>query len=297
MDTGELFKEASPMARKLQDAVVVVKVGGHAMVDPEARSGIIKDIVALQHFGLKPIIVHGGGPEIDAMMKRMGKTPEFISGLRVTDDETLEIVRMVLFGNVNTDIVTLIGKHGGKGAGVIGNDGSLILARKKTPEKVMIDGIEKLVDFGWVGETERVNPEILEILLKGGYIPVISPIGYDAAGHCYNLNADTAAGDVAAAVKARCLISLTDVDGVMMDPSKKDTLQRKLTVKQCYDLIREGIISKGMIPKILSSIAVVNSGIESVHIVNGNKPQALLLELLTEKGIGTSIVPDEKHIL
>ena len=278
------------MVKKMIGAVVVVKVGGHAMVDPEARSGIIKDIVALQHLGIKPIIVHGGGPEIDAMMKRMGKTPEFISGLRVTDDETLEIVRMVLFGNVNTDIVTLIGKHGGKGAGVIGNDGRLIVARKKTPEKVMIDGIEKLVDFGWVGETERVNPEILDILLKNGYIPVISPIGYDIAGHCYNLNADTAAGDVAAAVKAKCLISLTDVDGVMMDPSKKDTLQKKLTIEQCFDLIKTGIISKGMIPKILSSIVVVKSGIDSVHIVNGNKPQALLLELLTEKGVGTSIV-------
>ncbi len=278
------------MVKTMIGAVVVVKVGGHAMVDPEARSGIIKDIVALQHLGLKPIIVHGGGPEIDAMMKRMGKTPEFISGLRVTDDETLEIVRMVLFGNVNTDIVTLIGKHGGKGAGVIGNDGRLIVARKKSPEKVMIDGIEKLVDFGWVGETERVNPEILNILLKNGYIPVISPIGYDLGGHCYNLNADTAAGDVATAVKAKCLISLTDVDGVMMDPSKKETLQRKLTIEQCFDLIKKGIISKGMIPKILSSVAVVRSGIDSVHIVNGNKPQALLLELLTEKGVGTSIV-------
>ncbi|HEY3422659.1 MAG TPA: acetylglutamate kinase [Methanocellaceae archaeon] len=290
MDTGELFTETSPMAKKLQDAVVVVKVGGHAMVDPEARSGIIKDIVTLQHFGLKPIIVHGGGPEIDAMMKRMGKTPEFISGLRVTDDETLEIVRMVLFGNVNTDIVSLIVKHGGKGTGVIGNDGGLIVARKKTPEKVMIDGTERLIDFGWVGETDRVNPEILEILLKNGYIPVISPIGYDATGQCYNLNADTAAGDIAVAVKAKCLISLTDVDGVMMDPAKKDTLQRKLTIGQCHDLIKRGIISKGMIPKILSSVAVVESGLDSVRIVNGNKPQALLLELLTEKGIGTSIV-------
>ncbi len=290
MDKGELFTEASPIANKLHGAVVVVKVGGHAMVDPEARSGIIKDIVALQHFGLKPIIVHGGGPEIDGMMKRMGKTPEFISGLRVTDDETLEIVRMVLFGNVNTDIVTLIVKHGGKGTGVIGNDGGLIMARKKTPEMVMIDGVEKLVDFGWVGETDHVNPEILNILLENGYIPVISPIGYDAAGQCYNLNADTAAGDIAAAVKAKCLISLTDVDGVMMDPSNKDTLQRKLTIEQCHDLIKKGIISKGMIPKILSSVAVVLSGIDSVHIVNGNKPQALLLELLTEKGVGTSIV-------
>jgi acetylglutamate kinase len=290
MDMGELFTEASPEVKKMKGVVVVVKVGGHAMVDPAARSNIIRDIVTLQRYGLKPIIVHGGGPEIDNMMKRMGKTPEFVSGLRVTDDETLEIVRMVLFGNVNTDIVALIVKHGGKGAGVIGNDGSLIVARKKAPEKVMIDGLERLVDFGWVGETEHVNPEILEILTGHDYIPVISPIGYDAAGHCYNLNADTAAGDIAAAVKAKCLISLTDVDGVMMDPSKKDTLQRKLSVEQCRDLIKKGVISRGMIPKILSSVAVVESGIDSVHIINGNRPQALLLEVLTEKGVGTSIV-------
>ena len=196
---------------------------------------------------------------------------------------------MVLFGNVNTDIVTLIEKHGGKGAGVIGNDGRLIVARKKTPEKVMIDGIEKLVDFGWVGETDHVNPEILEILLDHGYIPVISPIGYDAAGQCYNLNADTAAGDIAAAVKAKCLVSLTDVDGDD-GPLQKRHASTETQIEQCHDLIKKGIISKGMIPKILSSVAVVNSGIDSVHIVNGNKPQALLLELLTEKGVGTSIV-------
>ena len=290
METGDAFTVTPEMAETLKGAVVVVKVGGHAMVDPSARSGIIKDIVTLQHFGLKPIIVHGGGPEIDAMMKRMGKEPKFVLGLRVTDAETLEIVRMVLFGNVNTDIVTLIQKHGGQGVGLIGNDGMLIVARKKDPEKAIIDGKETLVDFGWVGETDRVNPEILEVLLSKGYIPVISPLGYDARGQCYNLNADTAAGDIAAAVRAKCLVSLTDVDGVMMDPVKKDTLQRKLSISQCHELIKKGIISKGMIPKILSSIAVVNSGIDSVHIINGNKPQALLYELLTEGGIGTSIV-------
>jgi len=289
MDREAFFLENTLQARALRGAIVVVKVGGHAMVDPAARSGIIGDIVTLRGLGAKPVIVHGGGPEIDAMMKRTGMAPRFVSGLRVTDDRTLEIVRMVLAGNVNPDIVSLISRHGGRGVGLLGNDGDLIVARKKPPEKVVVDGREELVDYGWVGETERVNPAILHDLLDKGYIPVISPIGYDREGRCLNLNADTAAGDLAAALKAKCLVSLTDVDGVMMDPSVKSSLISHLTETQCDDLTRNGVISRGMIPKILSSIAVLKAGAESVHIINGNVPRALLLELLTEKGIGTSL--------
>jgi acetylglutamate kinase len=292
MDPAESFGEMLPWLKKYRDAVIVIKVGGHAMVDPAARSSMIKDIVTLKFLGAKPVIVHGGGPEIDAMMKRMGKTPKFVSGLRVTDGETLEIVRMVLVGNVNADIVSLISKHGGNGAGILGNDGNLIVARRKSPEKAVIDGKETEVDYGWVGETERINPRILDILMENEFIPVISPIGYDAEGNCLNLNADTAAGDIAAAIKARSLVSLTDVDGVMMDPSKKDTLIPQLNIAQCFDLIEKGVISKGMIPKILSSVAVVKSGIQSVHIINGNIPHALLQELLTDKGIGTCIIKE-----
>lgn len=292
MDVGDSFTEALPRLQALHGAIVVIKVGGHAMVDTAARSGMIKDIVTLQFLGIRPVIVHGGGPEIDSMMKRMGKTPQFVSGLRVTDDETMEIVRMVLVGNVNTDIVSLISKFGGKACGIIGNDGNLIIAKKKANEKALVEGHETEVDYGWVGETVRINPEILNIMLSGGYIPVISPIGYDAEGRCLNLNADTAAGDIAAAIKAKSLLTLTDVDGVMMDPAKKDSLIRRLTIKQCYDLIDKGIISRGMIPKILSSIGVVKSGIDSVHIINGNVPHALLQELLTERGIGTTIVKE-----
>lgn len=290
MDIGELFTETLPRFKEIRDTVVVIKVGGHAMVDPIAREDMIKDIVTLQSLGLKPVIVHGGGPEIDMMMKRMGKTPTFISGLRVTDDETMEIVRMVLVGNVCTDIVSLISRNGGKGIGLIGNDGNLITARRKVPEKVIIDGKETIVDYGWVGETENINPEIIFLMLKNGYIPVISPIGFDRDGKCLNLNADTAAGDIAIAIKARSLILLTDVNGVMMDPTKKDTLISQLTIDECYDLINKGIISKGMIPKVLSSISVLRSGITSVHIINGNIQHALILELLTEKGVGTSII-------
>jgi acetylglutamate kinase len=276
-------------ARALRGAIVVVKVGGHAMVDPAARSGIIRDIVALRGPGARPVIVHGGGPEIDAMMKRTSMTPRFVAGLRVTDDPTLEVVRMVLVGNVNPDIVSLISRHGGKGVGLLGNDGDLIVARKKPLEKVMVDGREEMVDYGWVGDVEKVEPAILHDLMSRGYIPVISPIGYDREGQCLNLNADTAAGDIAAALKAKCLVSLTDVDGVMMDPKDKGSLIPHLTEARCHELIKSGVISRGMIPKILSSIAVLKAGTESVHIINGNLPGALLLELLTAKGIGTSL--------
>lgn len=289
MGSGDLLGEA-PHADAVREAIIVVKVGGHAMVDPAARSGIIEDIVALQKtYGAKPVIVHGGGPEIDAMMTRTGLTPRFVSGLRVTDDQTMEIVRMVLVGNVNPDIVMLIQKHGGRGIGLIGNDGGLITAHKKPPELVRVDGKETLVDYGWVGETDKINPMILIDLLDKGYIPVISPIGYDRDGRCLNLNADTAAGDIAAALKAQSLISLTDVNGVMTDPKDKTSLVYHLTEAESEDLIKRGIISGGMIPKIRSSITVLRAGTDSVHIINGNLPHALLLELLTEKGIGTSL--------
>ena len=278
-----------PGRKEVEGAIIVIKVGGHAMVDPVARSGIIRDIVELGKLGAKPVIVHGGGPEIDVMMKRMGKEPNFVAGLRVTDDEALEIVRMVLVGNVNPDIVSLIVRHGGKGIGLIGSNGSLLVARKKPLEKVKVDGVETMVDYGWVGDTEKVNPGIVLELLDLGYIPVISPIGYDRDGHCLNLNADTAAGDIAASLKASSLVSLTDVNGVMMDPADKSSLLSHLTEKECDDLIEKGIISRGMIPKIKSSIAVLKAGTESVHIVNGNIEHALLLELLTEKGIGTRL--------
>jgi acetylglutamate kinase len=289
MDREAFVRANAKQARDLRGAIIVVKVGGHAMVDTAARSGIIGDVVALRALGAMPVIVHGGGPEIDAMMKRTNMTPNFVAGLRVTDDATLEVVRMVLVGNVNPDIVNLISRHGGKGVGLLGNDGNLIMARKKPLEKVLVDGHEEMVDYGWVGDVEKVNPAILHDLLDKGYIPVISPIGYDHEGRCLNLNADTAAGDIAAALKAKSLVSLTDVDGVMMDPKDKGSLISHLTEAGCNELIKSGVISKGMIPKIKSSIGVLKAGTESVRIINGNIPGALLQELLTEKGIGTTL--------
>lgn len=292
MDPAESFDEMLPWLRKYRDAAIVIKVGGHAMVDPAARSSMIKDIVTLKYLGARPVIVHGGGPEIDAMMKRLGKAPKFVSGLRVTDDETMEIVRMVLVGNVSADIVALIARHGGRGVGLAGSDGDLIVARKKAPEKAMVDGREALVDYGWVGETVRVDPGLIATLLENGYIPVISPIGYDEDGNCLNLNADTAAGDIAAAIRAASLVSLTDVDGVLLDPADRGSRISRLNVARCRELIEKGVISRGMIPKVLSSIAVVEAGIGSVHIVNGSVPHALLRELMAEKGIGTCITEE-----
>ncbi|MCD1294958.1 acetylglutamate kinase [Methanocella sp. CWC-04] len=292
MDIGEMFTDALPWLKKYRDAIIVIKVGGHAMVDSEARNGIIKDIVTLRYMGMKPVIVHGGGPEIDAMMKKLGKTPSFVSGLRVTDDETMDIVRMVLVGKVNTDLVALISRHGGKGIGLKGIDGNLLLAKKKGPERITVEGKDVDVDYGWVGETEKIDPDILFTMLEKGFIPVISPIGYDRDGRALNINADTAAGDIAASLKAVSLLSLTDVDGILMDPNDKASLLSHLNIMDCYDLIKKGVISKGMIPKVLSSITVLNAGIESVRIINGNVKHAVLLELLTEKGIGTQIVKE-----
>lgn len=287
MEVAELAR--SPRLGEVKGAIIVIKVGGHAMVDPAARSSIIKDIVTLQRLGAKPVIVHGGGPEIDAMLKRMGKSPNFVAGIRVTDDETLEIVRMVLVGNVNPDIVSLIVRHGGKGVGLVGNHGSLLVARKKPLETVKVDGKEMLVDYGWVGDTEAINSDIVLDLIDKGYIPVISPVGYDREGHCLNLNADTVAGDIASALRTGSLVSLTDVNGVMMDPADKGSLISHLTEAECVELIDKGIISRGMIPKIQSSISVLKAGTQSVHIINGNIEHALLLELLTEQGIGTRL--------
>ena len=289
MVSGDLQVDGG-RAAALRDATIVVKVGGHAMVDPAARAGMIADVVELRdRYGARPLIVHGGGPEIDAMMKRLGLTPKFVSGLRVTDDATLEIVRMVLVGNVNPDLVEQIGRHGGRGIGLIGNDGDLLVAGKKPPELAKVDGQETLVDFGWVGEVRKVDPTLLLDLLDKGYIPVISPIGYDREGRCLNLNADTVAGDIAAALKAASLVALTDVDGVMMDPNDRSSLLHHLDDAECEDLLRRGVISRGMIPKIQSSLAVLRAGAGAVHIVNGNVPHALLKELLTEKGVGTTL--------
>ncbi len=289
----DILIEALPYIREFHDSIIVIKMGGHAIVNPEIMEKIVQDIVLLKFVGIDPVIVHGGGPEITEKMERMGKKPEFVAGLRVTDDETLEIARMVLVGNVNSKIVSLISKHGGKGIGLSGSDGRLIVARKLAPRRVTVGGIEKEIDLGWVGETEEINPEIVMILAGKGYIPVISPIATDEKGNDLNVNADTVAGDIASALRARKLIALTDVPGILRDQNDPKTRISRLSFDDIEKLIEENTISGGMIPKIMSSAAALKGGVRQVHIIDGGSPHSLLIELFTNEGIGTMIYSKE----
>ncbi|MCK4458176.1 MAG: acetylglutamate kinase [Methanosarcinales archaeon] len=282
---ANILIEALPYIQEFADSIMVIKIGGNAIVEPSTLDDIIRDVILLQCIGIHPIIVHGGGPEISKKMERLGKKPEFAGGLRITDEETLEITRMVLVGNVNTKIVSMIGKYGGKGVGLSGKDGKLILARKKAP--VTVEGVEDAVDLGWVGETEIINPEIIMITSGRGYIPVIAPIAVDLAGNSLNLNADTVSGDIAAALRAKKLILLTDVPGVLLDHSVKNTRLSHISASDADDLIEKGVISGGMIPKVHAGVCAINGGVSKVHIIDGSKPHSLLLELLTDEGIGT----------
>ncbi len=268
--------EALPYIREFHESIMVIKVGGHAMVNPEVMSDIIQDLVLLRFVGIHPIIVHGGGPEISEKMKRMGKESQFVGGLRVTDDETLEIARMVLVGNINTEIVALIGKHGGKGVGLSGKDGKTIIAKKKPSQKVMIENVEHEVDLGWVGDTEIINTELLNILIREGYIPVISPIAMDINGKALNINADTVAGDIAAALKAKKLILMTDVPGLLRDINDRSSRISRVAIEDIDDMVDSGLISGGMIPKMRSA-------------ATSSVSHSILLELFTDTGIGTMV--------
>lgn len=285
--------EALPYIREFYDSIMVIKIGGHAIVDSAIMDQIVQDIVLLKFVGIHPVIVHGGGPEITEKMERMGKKPAFVAGLRITDDETLEIARMVLVGNVNSKIISLISKHGGKGVGLSGSDGRLIVARKIAPQRVNVEGIEKEIDLGWVGETEVINPEIVMILAGKGYIPVISPIATDEKGNDLNVNADTVAGDIAASLKSKKLISLTDVPGILRDPKDPETRISRIVLDEIETLINGNILGGGMIPKVKSAASAVRAGVEQVHIIDGSRPHSLLLELFTHEGIGTMIYRKE----
>ena len=289
MKRENVLIEALPYIREFHDSIIVIKIGGHAMLDQKIMNDIVRDLVLLRYVGMRPIVVHGGGPEITRKMEKMGKKPEFVAGLRITDEETLEIVRMVLVGNVNTRIVSLIGKHGAKGMGLSGKDGCLIVARKKAPQKVLIEGVEQEVDLGWVGETEKINPEVLMLAVEKGYIPVISPIAVDANGNSLNVNADTVAGDMASSIKSKKLIMLTDVPGILSDPSDPRSIISRISVDDLRKLISSGTIQEGMIPKIEACIRAIEGSVEKAHILDGSLPHALLLELFTDKGIGTMI--------
>ena len=281
----DVLIEALPYIKKFHNKKILIKYGGHAMIDDEAMSSTARDTVLLKYVGMKPLIVHGGGPEITRSMDKLGKEPKFIKGLRVTDEETMEIIEMVLVGKISTDIVSQLIKHDGDAISVSGKDSSLIFAHKKEVSKID----EEIVDLGLVGEVDKVNSKLLETFLENDYIPVISPVGIAEDGTSLNLNADTAAGEVASAVDAEKLIILTDVPGVLRDPSDHSSLIHKIRISEVPDLIDQGIISGGMIPKIETCVKAIENGVKSCHIIDGRKKHSILLEIFTTDGIGTMI--------
>lgn len=286
-DRARILSEALPFMQLYDKRTVVVKYGGHAMGDEALGAEFARDIVLLKQAGLNPIVVHGGGPQIGAMLTRLGIKSEFSGGLRITDKATVEIVEMVLAGSINKQIVAQLNQAGGRAVGLCGKDGNLIVARKvehkvHDPES----NIEKLLDLGFVGEPAAINPEILQVIQKSDIIPVIAPIGVSSDGHTYNINADTAAGAIAAAMGAARLLLLTDVSGVL---NKEGKLMEELTIEQARALMKDGTISGGMIPKLETCIEAVEGGVEAVVILDGRVPHAVLLELFTEHGAGTLI--------
>ena len=286
--TAATLIEALPYMRRYQDAVMVIKYGGHAMGDAEAAADFARDVVLMKQVGIEPIVVHGGGPQIRVMLERLKIQSAFVDGLRVTDAATVEIVEMVLAGKINKEIVSAIQAAGGRAVGISGKDGRLIEARKLTrTRRDPGSSIEEVVDLGFVGEPERINAQVLDIFRGTDVIPVIAPVAAGIDGHTYNINADTAAGAIAGALRARKLLMLTDVQGVM-DADRK--VVATLTDREARDWIASGIISGGMIPKIETCLAAVEAGVEAAVILDGRTPHAILLELFTAGGFGTQIL-------
>ncbi|GAB4541724.1 MAG: acetylglutamate kinase [Thermodesulfovibrionia bacterium] len=287
IEKANILIEALPYIRTFYGKTFVIKYGGAAMVDKRLKSAFAEDVVLLSYIGIKPVIVHGGGPEINKIMERMGKKPRFIHGQRVTDEETMDIVEMVLGGLINKQIVSLINSHGGKAIGLSGKDGNLINARRKTIKRQSPDtGVPEIIDIGLVGEVEEVNPEIIISTDKEGFIPVIAPIGISKKGETLNINADYVAGAIASALKAEKLILLTDVEGIK---DKEGNLLSTLNEKGIRSLLSNGTISGGMLPKVQACLDALNGGVNKTHIIDGRLPHAVLLEIFTEKGIGTEI--------
>jgi acetylglutamate kinase len=280
---AEVLLEALPYIREFRGKTVVIKYGGAAMERADLKEPFALDVVLLRLVGMKPVIVHGGGPQIGALMKRLGKEPRFVGGMRVTDEETVEIVEMVLVGRINKEIVGLISHHGGKAVGLSGKDATLLRARRRAHR--LPSGEE--VDIGLVGEVEAVNVEPIRLLEDNGFIPVIAPVGVGSGGETYNINADLVAGEVAAALGAEKLIHLTDVQGILDAEGK---LVSTLSRKEAERLVTAGVIDGGMLPKVESALRALEGGTSKAHIIDGRLPHAILLELFTRGGIGTEIV-------
>lgn len=278
---AEVLTQALPFIRKHTGKIIVVKYGGNAMIEDQLKQQVMEDIVLLWTIGIKVVLLHGGGPEINDVMQQMGKEPEFINGLRVTDKETVDIVQMVLAGKVNKTLVAMLESYGGNAMGISGIDGRLIEAETKD---------EKL---GFVGKVTHVNAEPIFDLLNSGYIPVISTVGCDKSGNIYNINGDTAAAHIAGALGAKRLILMTDIAGILTDKDDRNTLIPELSISEARKLADDGIINGGMLPKVECCIKALNEGVDKVVIMDGRIPHSILMELLTDEGAGTMMVKDE----
>lgn len=282
VEKARILSQAMPYIQKFRGSTIVIKYGGHAMIDEELKSLVAQDLALLESVGINPVVVHGGGPEITQLMDRMGLKPEFHEGMRVTDAATLEITEMVLAGKLNGQIVARIHQQGGRAVGLSGKDAQLIVARKLAGEGGR--------DIGFVGDVASVNPEILHLLTQHEYIPVISPIGADADGQTWNINADLVAAEIAVALGARKLVLLTDVRGILRDRSDPSTLIHSIRRDEVPKLAAEKVIDGGMLPKVEACVRAVNGGVRKAHILDGRLPHSLLLELFTDEGSGTQIV-------
>ncbi len=281
---AEILAEALPYIKRFNKRTIVIKYGGNAMTDERLKDCFARDVVLLKLVGMNPVVVHGGGPQIDDLLKRVGKQGEFIQGMRVTDAETMQVVEMVLGGQVNKEIVNLINQHGGKAVGVTGKDANFIRAKKlMMPHK---DNPEDLIDIGQVGEITKIDPSLISFLDQGDFIPVVAPIGVGEDGESYNINADVVAGKLAEILKAEKLVLLTNTPGVL---DKDGKLLTGLTPRLVDEMVEDGTLSGGMLPKISSALDAARNGVKSVHIIDGRVEHCLLLEILTDHGVGTMI--------
>ena len=284
---AEILIESLPYMQQLSGKTVVIKYGGNAMISDELKNTVMEDIILLKCIGLNPIVVHGGGPEITKTLESLSIESKFVNGLRVTDEKAMQVVQMVLVGKTNKEIVSLLNAKGAKAIGLCGIDGNLIECKQL---KMEVDGKE--ADIGYVGKVTKINKEFLEYISKDAYIPVIAPIGIGLDGHSYNINADTAAAEIAGALKAEKLMLLTDVDGVKVSADSEEAAP-VLTAKEVYQLIEDKVIYKGMVPKVLGCLDALRQGVNRTHIIDGRIPHCILLEIFTNKGIGTMILEEK----
>ncbi len=287
MNTAKVLTEALPYIQRFTDKTIVIKYGGNAMTEEHLKASFARDIVLMKTVGMNPIVVHGGGPQIGDLLTRIGKESEFVQGMRVTDKETMDVVEMVLGGLVNKEIVSLINQHGGKAVGLTGKDGNMIHAKKLTFTKDAPEmDVPEIIDIGHVGEVDGINTEVLDMLAHGDFIPVVAPIGVGSDGQSYNINADLVAGKLAETLQAEKLILLTNIAGLL---DKEEKLLTGLTSERVDELIKDGTIYGGMLPKIACALDAVKNGVNTAHIIDGRVQHAVLLEVFTDEGVGTLI--------